>query len=105
MKKGVIIGLVVLGLGLVAIVYTQISIFVIQPIGAIPEGKTIVVFRSDRMKFIDSADSICQREMGGVSLFCRASVLGAMSDKTILLRMPYSEKLYLYSTDGSQYEN
>lgn len=103
MKTGIKIGLA--ALALVAIASTQVSLFVIQPIGALPEGRTILVFRGEKMKFIDSADAICQREMGGVSLFCRMGVLSGLSKNTILLRMPYSEKLYLYSTNGNEYNN
>lgn len=43
--------------------------------------------------------------MGGVSLLCRAAVLGAVAkNSTILLRLPYSETLYLISTGGHVYE-
>ena len=94
---------------LLVLIYTQLTIFVIQPIGAIPEGKTIVILRlrgdNFSTKFVDSADAACERIQGSVSLFCRAAVLGAVVDKSpILLRLPYSEWLYKMSTGGKVYD-
>jgi len=87
------------------IVSTQITIFVVQPIGAIPEGKTLIITRYGALKFIDSADAVCQRKGDGVSLICRAVVLGQVANNsTILLRFPYSETLYLLSTNGKSYD-
>ena len=87
------------------IIYTQITIFVIPPIGALPEGKTIVIARLNKTEFIDSPDAMCERIQGGVSLLCRAMVLGAVINKTtILVRLPYSSWLYNISTDGKVYD-
>ena len=85
--------------------YTQITVFLIQPIGAVPEGKTLVLWReSTKLNFIDSADAICARAQGGVSLLCRAIILEAvLKNNPILLRLPYSNALYLESTDGLEY--
>lgn len=84
--------------------YTQLTIFVIQPLGALPEGRTLILWRLTKTKFIDSADSVCKREMGGVNLFCRAAVLDAVAKaNSIILRLPYSNTLYLASTGGSRY--
>jgi len=81
-----------------------ITIFVIQPIGAVPEGRTLVITRLTNMNFIDSADAICDRKMGGVSLLCRAAVMGRVGEtSSILLRLPYSETLYSISTGGKNY--
>lgn len=82
-----------------------LTIFVIQPIGALPEGRTLVAARLGKMKFLDSADAFCEREMGGVSLLCRSMALGQfMSETTIYLRLPYSKTLYSWSTGGKQYD-
>lgn len=103
-KRRVVIWMVVLAL-LVIVAYTQLTIFVVQPIGAVPEGRTIIVWRTDKLKFIDSADAVCEREMGGVSLLCRGAIMGSVagSDR-ILARLPYSETLYSISTDGKRYD-
>lgn len=91
---------------LAAIVASQLfTILAIQPIGAIPDGRTVLMWRTERTKFIDSADAICEREMGGVSLLCRGSVLAALAkENSILLRLPYSETLYSFSTGGKSYD-
>lgn len=95
---------VVLSVILIIVFCTQITIFVIQPIGAMPEGKTFVMLRMNKTKFIDSADAMCAREMDGVSLLCRGMTMGAVMNKgTILFRLPYIEFLYDISTDGKKY--
>lgn len=86
--------------------YTQLTFFVIQPIGAIPDGRTVVLWRrSAALSFIDSADAICDRLQGGVSLWCRAISIGAVAkNNPIILRLPYSHSLYLISTGGEEYD-
>lgn len=82
----------------------QITIFTIQPIGALPEGKTLIISRMTNTKFIDSADAICERAHGGVSLFCRIGAMGAtLKNAKIYMRLPYMEWLYLASTRGKTY--
>jgi len=88
-----------------AIAYTQLTIFVIQPIGAIPEGRTLVITRMDKTKFIDSADAMCERIQGGVSLLCRGAAMAGIAENAhIFLRLPYSETLYKISTGGNTYD-
>jgi len=85
--------------------YTQLTIFVVPPIGAVPEGRTVVMLRLNKTEFIDSPDAMCERTMGGVSLLCRGVVIGAVAEHmTVLARLPYSETLYRISTDGKTYE-
>jgi len=87
------------------VAYTQLTFFVIQPIGVIPDGRTLVIWRTGKLKFIDSADGVCNREFNGVSLLCRIAVFGAVAkNNTVLLKLPYSETLYLISTGGKKYE-
>ena len=84
--------------------YFNVTIFVVQPIGAVPEGRMLVISRRGALQFVDSADAICARTQGGVSLLCRGVALAEVSkSSTILLRLPYSELLYLYSTGGQTY--
>ncbi|TKV71656.1 hypothetical protein FDV58_39240 [Bradyrhizobium elkanii] len=87
------------------IVLTQfVTIFVIQPIGAIPEGRTVVITRLTNLNFVDSADAVCDRKLGGVSLLCRGAVMGKVAKEArILVRLPYSETLYSISTGGKSY--
>lgn len=105
MSNKIIISLVSI-VALFIVAYTQITIFEVPPIGAVPKGQTLVISKLNKTQFIDSADAMCERMQGGVNLFCRAMVLGAVAEKSIIyLRLPYSETLYLYSTNGNKYEN
>ncbi len=104
MKPSIIISLVITSVLIVA-VYTQITFFVIPPIGAIPEGMTVIITRLNKTEFIDSPDAMCERIQGGVSLLCRAVTLATVKNKsTILARLPYSQWLYEISTGGKTYE-
>lgn len=89
---------------LAAIIYTQITIFAVPPIGAVPEGRTVVMLRLNKTEFIDSPDAMCERIQGGVSLLCRGMTMAAVANKgTILLRLPYMDWLYQLSTGGNRY--
>ncbi|MFM0031845.1 hypothetical protein PQR70_37115 [Paraburkholderia madseniana] len=97
---------IAIGLALLVAIYTQLTLFVVQPIGALPEGRTVVILRLNKTEFIDSPDAMCERIQGGVSLLCRMMVLGTVLEKsTVLLRLPYSEWLYEISTGGKTYDN
>ncbi|MEM5389598.1 MULTISPECIES: hypothetical protein [Paraburkholderia] len=88
-----------------AVACSQITLFIVPPIGALPEGRTVVIGRLSSTRFVDSADAMCERIQGGVSLLCRAVVMGTVFEKsTILMRLPYSQWLYEISTDGKTYE-
>ncbi len=103
MSKKIILGLIILVITIL-IVSTQLTLFVIPPIGALPEGKTLIILRLNKGEFIDSADAMCERLQGGVNLLCRGIMLTAVAKKSkILLRLPYSETLYLISTNGKTY--
>ena len=104
MKKTHTIALVIAAV-LIVVIYTQITIFVVPPIGALPDGKTVIITRLNKTDFIDSPDGMCERIQGGVSLLCRGMVMGAVIEKsTILLRLPYSSWLYGISTGGKAYD-
>lgn len=82
-----------------------LTIFVIQPIGALPEGKTLIVSRIEGGQFFDSADAFCERRTGGVSLLCRSMAISKYLDAvSIYARLPYSKWLYLASTGGKEYD-
>lgn len=102
-KKGTILSLIILAV-VVVIAYTQLTLFVVPPIGALPEGKTVVILRLNKTNFIDSPDAMCDRIQSGVSLLCRGVMMGGVIEKSkIILRLPYSETLYLMSTNGKTY--
>ena len=83
------------------------GVFTIQPIGALPEGVTIIYHsRSFEMPFFSSPDSMCLDIQGSASLLCRMMALSASEDLTdrIILRLPYSHWTYLQSTGGLEFE-
>lgn len=103
MKMAVVVVAVVGLVGVLA--YNTLTIFVIQPIGAIPEGRTVIISRPNRTNFIDSADAMCERETGSVNLLCRGMMNGAVASKaTIYARLPFSWALYEISTGGRRYD-
>ena len=103
MKIGVIVSLIATA-AVIIFITTQLTFFVVQPIGAVPEGRTLLIWRLNTMRFIDSADAWCERQQGGVSLLCRALVLGKVAESdAIVARLPYSETLYSISTGGRSY--
>lgn len=87
------------------IIASQITIFTIQPLGMLPEGKTLIISRMSNTKFIDSADAICERTQGGVSLLCRIGALsGTLKNANIYMRLPYMPWLYQIANEGKQYD-
>lgn len=87
------------------VIYTQITIFSVPPIGAVPEGKTVIMLRLNKTNFIDSADAMCVRIQGYVNLLCRGMTMGAVVNATtIIARLPYSETIYKISTGGNTYD-
>lgn len=95
----------VIGIVMAIIAYTQLTLFVVPPIGAVPEGRTILMLRGAGSKFIDSPDAMCIRIQEYVNLICRGMVLGGLSNATILARLPYSRTLDRWSTGGVEYTN
>jgi len=86
------------------VIYSQITLFLVQPIGAVPTGKTLVILRLNKTNFIDSADAMCVRETGSLNLLCRGMMMSAVIDKSkILITLPYSKILYEISTGGKEY--
>ena len=88
--------------------YFTTGFFVIQPIGAVPEGATVWYWRLDTsLPFISSADGLLLEKELGVSLLGRAVALGAVAkpitDRKIA-SLPYSRTLYLVSTGGREFE-
>jgi hypothetical protein len=90
-------------IGVVAMQF--ISIFVVQPIGAIPNGVTVIITRPVGFNFIDTPDAVCERRTGSVTLLCRGMVGAQVArQEQILLRLPYSSTLYSWSTGGKTYD-
>lgn len=102
MKKSLIAALLI---AVAIVIYTQLTVFVVPPIGAVPEGRTVIILRLSKTDFIDSPDAICDRLQGGVSLLCRGMTMAAVVENSkILVRLPYSDWLYLVSTGGKRFD-
>jgi len=83
------------------------GVFVIQPLGAIPEGVTIVYWRNGlNTPFVASADGLLENSGAGVSLLGRGMMLANLAEPITdreILRLGYSDTLYLWSTGGKNY--
>lgn len=106
-RKGIYIAIAIIAVIVLAWILIRPGVFTIQPIGAIPEGVTIIYHsRNPEMPFFSSPDGLCLQMEGGVSLLCRMAALNASTDLTdrIILRLPYSRWAYLQSTGGLEFE-
>lgn len=89
-------------------IYYFTGFFVVQPIGALPNGVTVWYVRlHTELPFIESPDGIMLKRQGEVNLLGRAIVLGkvfeSLENKTIC-KLPYQRWLYLISTKGYEFE-
>ncbi len=83
------------------------GVFTIQPLGAFPEGITVIYHsRNPEMPFFSSPDGLCLEYQGSVTIFCRAGALAAVEELAdrIIIRLPYSHWAYLKSTGGLEFE-
>ena len=97
--------LLALLVALLVAVGTQLGVYTIQPIGAVPEGRTVIIWRGADEPFFNSADAECLRVQQSVSLLCRVLALGWAPVDRIMLRLPYSEWAYLLSTGGQSFDS
>lgn len=107
MRKSVL-GFVLLLL-MFAVIWATTVVFIVQPIGMIPNGVTAVIFKPDRLfvsgkiDFLETPDHFQYKNGGSVTLLGRGVVIGAVVDSgTILMRLPYSSKLE-YLANGGKY--
>lgn len=96
------------------IFYWNFTVFVVHPVttaqtapaqtGFAQTGATLVVPRTDRLTFVDSADAMCDRLSGQVNADCRAAMQsGAFAASDIYAQLPYFDWLFNYSTGGKPY--
>ncbi len=90
-------------LGLAVLFRIFCGFYTIQPIGALPQGRTIIVWRESGEPFFNSPDAQCLERMGGVSLMCRLGAMGAAPVDRIILRLPYMAWAYRASTGGREF--
>ena len=86
------------------VVALKMGFYTIQPIGALPEGRTLIVWRDSGEPLFNSPDAMCMDRVGEVSLLCRGVALTAAPVDRIVLRLPYMDWAYLLSTGGKRFE-
>ena len=93
---------------LVVAAYFCLGVFVVQPIGAVPDGATIVYWRLGvNLPFVSSADGFVLESGQGVSLLSRGVTLAGLSDVVLprtVIRLPFSRTAYLISTGGAEFD-
>lgn len=73
--------------------YNYITIFSIPPIGALPEGATIVIWKDERMEFLDSAEWMCLRIEEDSSNICQFKYLSmVMQGPDPILKLSYTKQ-------------
>ena len=95
--------LIVIGV-LAALFFGLTGIYVIQPIGAIPDGISILYFRLGlNLPYFSSADCFLMDNVGSVSLLSRAAAMGQileLIEDRIIVRLPYMDFVYRISMKG-----
>jgi hypothetical protein len=104
MGRTVTLILVVLVVVVALIVVSQMGFYTVQPIGTLPQGVTLLVWRASGEPFFNSPDAVCLKVQGNVSLLCRGLALGKAPVDRIILRLPYMEWAYLNSTGGKKFD-
>lgn len=84
--------------------YSFCGFYTVQPIGAVPDGATAIVWRDSGEPFFNSADALCLERTGGVSLMCRGMAMGQAPTDRIIMRLPYLEFAYSMSTGGKEFD-
>jgi hypothetical protein len=107
-SRGCVVGLIFLFLvSIAAWLILRPGVFTVQPIGALPDGVTVIYHsRNPDMPFFSSPDGLCLKTQGSVSLLCRSMALSAVSELTdrMLIKLRYSRWAYLRSTDGREFD-
>lgn len=84
------------------------GILVNQPMGAFPDGFTVIYYRQGlNLPFLTSADGLQEQIEGRVSILGRMVVLAGLTDvirERRIVRLPYSHILYLWTTKGTEYD-
>jgi tetratricopeptide (TPR) repeat protein len=96
---------IALALALLGLLYWTMGVYTIQPLGALPAGLTVIVWRGAGEPFFNSPDAVCLKVNRGVSLLCRGIALGAGPVDRIIVHLPYQQWAYMLSTGGRTFEN
>jgi hypothetical protein len=98
-----VVGFVILAI--ILFVVSQLGLYAIQPIKALPQGETLLVWRAPNEPFFNSSDAVCLKTQNYVSLLCRGRALGELLlSNRVIARLPYMHWVYLQSTGGKEFE-
>jgi hypothetical protein len=106
-QKGLYSIIAIIGLLVLVWFLVRPGVFTIQPIGALPEGVTLIYHsRGPEMPFFSSPDGLCLKMQGSVSLLCRGAAMAGAAELTdrIILKLPYIHQAYLVSTGGMEFD-
>lgn len=107
-KRGCLVSLIAVFILSAAVWFlVRPGVFTVQPIGAIPEGVTIIYYsRGPRMPLFSSPDGMCLEIQRSVTLLCRMAAFSAVEEiaDRIVVRLPYNDMAYLISTSGARFE-
>jgi hypothetical protein len=101
-NRGILVLLLLVAV--LVVVYTQVGLYSIQPMGVMPEGVTLLVRRVAGESFFNSPDAVCLRTEGDVSLLCRSRVLAETPDDRVILKFPFWQWAYQMSTGGKSFD-
>lgn len=101
MKKLLIIPFIFIVL---VVTYVEVGFYTIQPLGALPQGITLIVWRHGDEPFFNSPDAMSLKKTGKVSLLSRGVALANGPADRIIVRLPYVRSFYLLSTNGQEFE-
>jgi hypothetical protein len=106
-KDKIIISIILFVVSAVIFFRVFCGIFVIQPMRILPEGATIIYWRTClNTPFITSADGLLARHGAIVNPLSRGVVLMGLINPIMdrkIISFGYSERLYLLSTGGRKY--
>ncbi|MEJ1239734.1 hypothetical protein WBG78_16475 [Chryseolinea sp. T2] len=87
--------------------YFCFGFFIVQPIGKLKDGSTILYFRlGANGRFISSIDGVLLDNSEDINLVSRMFVLGKLGkvvNERKVASFPYSNTLYLISTNGKDF--
>jgi len=89
---------------ILVILFIKVGFYTVQPIGSIPEGVTLLVWRAGGEPTFNSPDAVCLKIQDGVSLLCRGMALAQAPIDRIIVRLPYMHWAYLRSTGGLAFD-
>ena len=93
MSRGFRITILLFSLMGFAFVWLFIGVVAIPPLGAIPDGVTLIVWKGNGVSNCESLDSVQRKATGHVNLLGRMVVLKHLSESKIA-RLPFSQSLH-----------